>query len=370
MEGIEVVGSGVLWRNPDPDLRSLHAWHPTLARLPGGRWRASFDIASAALSPDYATWLVTSDDDGRTWSAPERLAPFEPPDGPDTHSIRITALPDGSFVGAGVRWKRSGRYARGLNRETSGWCPMDLVLTRSADGRTWSPFEPIVPPVAAPAYEVCHRIVALPDGRWLWPTSTWTGFDGETGPGLWALAMESRDEGRTWPRALDVLDSRAQGLVHWEQSIVPLPDGRLLAVGWAFDPIASVTHELPYAIASGDGGFDVRGLTGLRAQTTKLASLGDGRVLAVYRRDDQPGLWATVARIDGDRWVPLAEASLWQGASSGMRGGGRTVAEDLADLAFGAPNAVVAEDGTVLVAFWCRRECVTGIDWMRLRIGG
>ena len=50
-ERIEVVESGTLWRNPDPDLRSLHAWHPTLARLGGGRWRVSFDIASAALAP-------------------------------------------------------------------------------------------------------------------------------------------------------------------------------------------------------------------------------------------------------------------------------------------------------------------------------
>ena len=370
MERIEVIDSGVLWRNPDPDLRSLHAWHPTLARLDGGQWRVSFDIASAALAPDYATWTAASTDDGRTWSEPERLAPFESPAGPNTHSIRITALPDGSFVGAGGRWLRAGRYARGLNRQTSGWCPMDLVVTRSADGRTWSPFEVIAPPLTGPAYEICHRIVALPDGRWLWPTGPWPGWDGDPGDGMRAVALVSRDQGHTWPDYLDVLDSRPGGIAHWEQSIVPLPDGRLLAVGWAFDPVASVTHELPYAIASGEGSFSVRGLTGLRAQTTKLASLGDGRVLAVYRRDDQPGLWSALARIDGDAWVTLAEAPLWEGVASGMRGQGRTVAEDLAGLAFGAPNPALAEDGTVLVAFWARRECVYGIDWMRLRITG
>ncbi len=368
---IEVVGSGTLWRNPDPDLRSLHAWHPTLARLGGGRWRVSFDIAAAALSQDYATWTSESVDDGGTWSAPERLATFEPIDGPDTHSVRITVLPDGSFVGAGGRWKRSGPYRRGLNRETSGWCPMDLIVTRSADGRTWSPFEVIEPPLLGPSYEVCHRILALPDGRWLWPISTWPGWDGDQGDGLRAVALVSRDEGRTWPTYVDVLDSRPAGIAHWEQSIVPLPDGRLVAVGWAFDPVTSLTHELPYAISAvdGEGGFAVRGLTGLRAQTTKLASLGDGRVIAVYRRDDQAGLWATVARIDGDAWVPLAEAPLWQDVASGMRGQDRTVAEDLAGLAVGAPNPALTEDGTVLVAFWARRECVYGIDWMRLRIG-
>jgi sialidase-1 len=369
---IRVIDSGPLWVNPDADLRSLHAWHPTLARLGDGRWLCTFDIASAALAHDYATWVAESVDDGRTWSEPWRLAPFEPADGPDTHSLRITRLADGSFVAAGGRWRRTGRYARGLNRETSGWCPMDLVLSRSADGRTWSPFEVIAPPLVGPSYEICHRIVALPDGRWLWPTSSWPGWDGDTGDGLRAVALVSTDSGRSWPAWLEVLDSRPDGLAHWEQSIVPLADGRLLAVGWAFDPARSVTRELPYAIADTVPGATFRraGLTGLRAQTTKLTVLPDGRVLAVYRRDDQPGLWATLATIDGDRWLGSAEVPLWAGAPSGMRGGGRTVAEDLADLGFGAPNPVPAEDGTVLVAFWCREDCVFGIRWMRLALEG
>jgi hypothetical protein len=367
---ITVVGSGTVWREPDPDLRSAHAWHPTMARLGGGRWLCSFDIGSSALAPDYATWLVASEDDGATWSEPWRLAPFEPTGGPDTHSVRITHLDDGTFVGAGARWRRSGRYARGLNRETSGWCPMDLVVTRSADGRTWEPFQVVPPPLVGPSYEVCHRIVALPDGQWLWPLSTWPGWDGDEGEGLRAVALRSTDRGATWPGVVEVLDSREAGLAHWEQSIVRLTDGRLLAVGWAFDRSTSTTHELPYALAPDGRTFSVRGLTGLHAQTTKLAALPDGRVLAVYRRDDEPGLWASVARLDGDRWETLSVAPLWQGASSGMRGQGRTVAEDLAVLAFGAPNPVVAEDGSVLVSFWCRRDCVYGIDWVRLRIGG
>ncbi|MFN8624122.1 MAG: sialidase family protein [Chloroflexota bacterium] len=376
---IRVIDSGPVFVNPDPDLRALHAWHPTLARLGGGRWLCSFDLGSAVLAQDYATWLAASDDDGRTWSEPWRMAPFEAVDGPDTHSLRITRLRDGSFVAAGARWHRSGRYARGLNRETSGWCPMDLVLSRSADGRTWSPFEVVPPPLVGPAFEVCHRIVELADGTWLWPTSTWPGWDGDTGDGLRAVALVSTDQGRTWPGWVEVLDARADGLAHWEQSIVPLADGRLLAVGWAFDPARSVTHALPYTFSrvgagpAGSGGapaFVRAGSTGLLAQTTKLAALPDGRVLAVYRRDDQPGLWATVAAIEGDVWRSLAEVPLWAGAPSGMRGQGRTVAEDLSDLGFGAPNPVVAEDGSVLVAFWCRESCVYGIRWMRLAIEG
>ena len=62
--------------------------------------------------------------------------------------------------------------------------------------------------------------------------------------------------------------------------------------------------------------------TGLRGQTTKLHVLADGTVLALYRRDDRPGLWAQRVRIDGEMWVNLEAAAVWQGAPSGMAGEG------------------------------------------------
>jgi hypothetical protein len=366
---IEVVASGSVWQNPDPDARALHAWHPSLVETGAGRWLCSFDLASAILAPDYGTWLSASDDDGRTWSEPWSMArEWGAPDA-TTHSLRIGRSPDGSLVAAGGRWRREGRYARGLNRENAGWCPMELVISRSETGRAWTLPEVVTPPLTGPAFEVCHPIVALPDGRWLWPTSTWRDWDGDEGTGMRAVALVSTDGGRTWSDHLEVLDGRARGVVHWEQSLVPLADGRLLAVAWAFDPVASRTLELPWALASDGRAFDRWGGTGLRAQTTKLAVLGDGRVLAVYRRDDEPGLWGAVARVDGDGWRTLGTHLLWGGAGPGMRGTG-SVADDLAGLAFGAPNAVPAADGSVLVAFWRREACQYGIGWLRLRVDG
>jgi hypothetical protein len=33
---IEVVETGLVYRNPKPYLRAIHAWHPTLVLLDGG----------------------------------------------------------------------------------------------------------------------------------------------------------------------------------------------------------------------------------------------------------------------------------------------------------------------------------------------
>ena len=90
---------------------------------------------------------------------------------------------------------------------------MDLWLVRSEDrGRTWSRPELLVPPVEGPSWEVCHPIVELRDGRWLLPISSWMGWHGDAADGMRAMAFESTDRGRTWPRAIAELDRWADDL--------------------------------------------------------------------------------------------------------------------------------------------------------------
>ena len=155
-------------------------------------------------------------------------------------------------------------------------------------------------------------------------------------------------------------------MIHWEQSVIQLQDGRLLTVAWVVDQESGKTGPTPYAISQDGRTFPTRGLTGFLAQTTKIVQLPDGRILAAYRRNDQPGLWATTARIEGDRWVNLETAPLWQGASSGMAGKSNPGAE-LAQLKFGFPQMVVRPDGDVMLVFWCEEDCIKNIRWLRIR---
>src|SRR6476646_5874310 len=60
--------SGVIYRNPKPYLRAIHAWHPTLISLGGERLLATFDLGQAVESLDYATYSSCSDDGGVSWS--------------------------------------------------------------------------------------------------------------------------------------------------------------------------------------------------------------------------------------------------------------------------------------------------------------
>jgi hypothetical protein len=362
---ITLLDTGLVFRNPKPHLRSLHTWHPSLSLLPGGEFLATFDIAQAVEAFDYHTVVCRSRDGGSTWSDPAPLLPSPTPG--TTHSLRTSCMSDGTMVGFGAQWHR--RPDEGLtHRENLGFVPTDLIMTRSRDqGRTWAPHRVVTPPLAGPSFEVCHSVVELPDGRWLWPTSTWKGWDGDAPNGMKCVALVSADRGRSWPACLDIADNYAEGIIHWEVSLRPMPDGRLVAVTWSFHEPSGQTRPTRYTVAQDGQTFIPPRPTGFLAQTCKILPVGGDRLLCVYRRNDQPGLWATLAEVKGEEWRNVDEAVLWRGAASGMSGRS-TNSDELCDLRFGYPSPVLLPDGTVMIAFWCREDDVNNIRWLRVRV--
>ena len=368
MTSIKCLETGLVYRNPKPYLRSLHAYHPSLVVIDAQEIIVTFDLASASQSLDYHTVLSRSLDGGKSWHLQGPVLD-KPCERPTTHSVRTRRLADGTLVGFGALVYREESEEGVLNNETLGFAPMDLILTRSLDkGHRWTAPEIIRPSLASPAWEICHNIVELPDGRWLAPTATWRGWNGENPAGEQAVALISKDRGKTWPSFVRTFDGRDSGFIHWEQSVVPLKDGRLLAVAWIHDPASGKNLPTPYTLSSDDGRtFDSPRPTGFLGQTCKAIQLRDQRILCVYRRADQPGLWATLSQLDGDKWTNLAEQVLWQGAASGMDGRLNS-GEELANLKFGFPGLAQMPDGDMFIVFWCVEDCVSNIRWLRINL--
>jgi len=67
---IEVLETGLVYRNPKPLLKSVHAWHPTLALMDNGDLLAAYDLAEAIGALEYRTYLSRSTDGAKTWSEP------------------------------------------------------------------------------------------------------------------------------------------------------------------------------------------------------------------------------------------------------------------------------------------------------------
>jgi sialidase-1 len=364
---IDCVESGVVYRNPKPHLNSVHAWHPSLVRLDDGTLLAGFDLGEVVESLDYRTWIARSRDEGRTWDAPRPLFD-DPVRRRSTHSVRLARMRDGTVVAFGGRFYRDDPEEGLTNRANLGYVPMDLILLRSRDGGAiWEGPATIAPPLVGPAFETCHRIVELADGRWLAPTSTWKGWNGDAPSGMKAIALVSYDQGASWPETITVSDLYDRGIVSWEQGLTQLADGRLLAVVWAFDEKSGRSLPNRYTLSADGKSFAAPRENGLQGETAKLLTLADGRVLCLYRRTDRPGLWANLVRIAGEEWVNTAEAPVWRGPASGMKGQG-AAGDELSALKFGFPSMVQLPDGDVLAVFWCVEECLHIIRWARLRI--
>lgn len=367
---ITVLDSGVVYRNPKPYLRAVNAWHPTIVRLDDGELVAAFDLGQGPESLDYRTWISRSRDDGKTWTSPVRM--FEDPvtNRSSSHSARISRMPDGSLVAAGGRFYRDDPEQGLVNHENLGYVPMDLILLRSRDGgHTWKTPETIKPPLIGPSFEICHPVIALSDGRWLLPTSTWKAWNGDAPNGMQCIGLVSYDRGATWPEYLPIFNAYDRGVVSWESSVVELSGGKLAAVAWSLNESSGETEPTPCSVAVNGRTFSPPRATGLHGQTAKLLALSDDRILCAYRRNDKPGLWANLSRLEGpdNEWVNLAEAPLWQGARSQAQWEGRA-GDELSALKFGFPSLIQLPNNEVFVVFWCLEECLYNIRWVRLSV--
>ena len=65
---MECRATGLVYRNPRPHLRAVHAWHPSVVCLDSGELVATFDLGQVAESLDYRAYLARSEDEGRFWS--------------------------------------------------------------------------------------------------------------------------------------------------------------------------------------------------------------------------------------------------------------------------------------------------------------
>jgi sialidase-1 len=364
---ITVSSTGLVYRNPHPHVRSLVAYHPSLISGSKNEWLATFDIGQAVESLDYRTVVSRSRDDGQGWNIEGPLLKQPPP--ATSHTVRTSRLGDNSIVGFGALFHREHCDQGLINRETFGFVPLDLFLVRSHDdGLTWTAPARIDPPLRGPSWEMCHPIVELRSGRWLAPTATWRGWNGENPSGEQTVAFISDDQGKNWPRYGRIFDGRETQRCHLEVSLLELLDGRVLAVSWPYDVRTGTTFPTEYCFSEDQGetfGQSMR--AGIEAQTCKVLQLADGRILFVYRRNDQPGLWAALAEVHGTKMEFASHEPLWQGAESGMTGK-ESSAHKLSMLKFGYPSPQQMDGGDVLILFWCQEDCLTAIRWLRLAL--
>ncbi len=360
--------TGILYQNPSPHLKSIHAYFPSVVVTDHDEMLATVVLGEAFEAVDMHTWLLRSKDAGKTWQNEGRIFSASENSLISDYS-RISKLPDGTLVILMMLADRSDHPDEGLaNPETLGFVPARFVLFRSGDqGRTWAGPEPVRSPLGDTPLELCAPVTPAGRGTCFIPTSPWKKWDGTASMSSRMIALRSHDLGKTWPEYVSVMEGPEQNIQYWESKIIEISGNRLLAVAWAHH--AGRSEDLPNQFAvSHDGGtnWSEPGSTGLTGQTLTPFLLGDGRILSVYRRMDQPGLWANISRIEGERWVNESSEPLWGHDAANLTGNNRNMVHFFNVLKFGAPSVVRSPDGKIFIAFWAVENCTSVIRWFKL----
>lgn len=362
--------NGYVYRNPTPHVKSIQACFPSVVCMDNGEMLATITLAEAHEAVDMRSCLCRSQDQGRSWRIEGRVYPGTP-DRLTSDASRLTYLGGSELVIFMVRHDRGGHPEEGLtNPETLGFVPTELLILRSHDyGHTWSEPAAIQPPIEGPSFELCAPITPLRDGRWILPTQTWPDWQGHCPNGVRMIALVSPDRGHSWPEYWDVMQEPRGQVFFWESKIVEFADGALLATAWEYDNLASQDGPNQYVISRDRGRtWSKPRSTGLQGQTLTPMLLDDERILCAYRRIDQPGLWANIARLEGDQWVNETDLPIWGSSFTDLVATDKNMSENFTRLRFGAPCMTVLPDGDIFMAFWCFEDCICLVRWYRLRI--
>lgn len=365
------LDTGILFKNDKPHVKSIHAYFPSVAVLPDGSLIGMYTLAEAFEAANAQVHLSRSNDRGQTWEHQGRLC-TDIADRITSTFGRLAISPEGELIANLVRFDRTDHPGEGLsNPENLGMVPANQLLMRSQNqGETWSEPEIVTSPLDNPEFEMCSPITFLQDGRWIWPTSLWRDWEGNLPYGNRMIAFVSKDRGATWPDYFDIMHSEKNNSTYWESKILEYPDGRLVAVAWCYDEELQVDLPNQYSI-SDDGGTTWSPLasTQIAGQTLTPYLLDDGKILNIYRRIDQPGLWACLSCIEDGQWVNYDQQPLWGHQSlEGTTTRGGNMSENFAVLKFGAPHITRLPEGDLFVTFWCYEQSISVIRWFRFSV--
>lgn len=298
---------------------------PTLFRMTDGSLAAIVRGGSPHVGLNSRLDLIRSSDGGRTWSK-SNVVPGS--DKLDNRGSAAGQMPDGTIV---VGYWESTEY-RGAMFDTTVGGTAPFYVFSTDGGRTWSPKRPL--PVAPLATGILFgRIVTLSDGTALMPLYAPMPKE-ET---CWSALLRSRDNGRTWG------DLTLIAREFNETSLLPLPDGRLLA----FMRDDRSGYGSTWQSESTDLGRTwgkPRELTRSHQHPADACLLQSGRILLTY--GNRVGSLAVGAMLsadggrtwDWDRRVVLARHTLM------LRG------KTWGDC--GYPSTVQLDDGTIVTIYY------------------
>ena len=124
---MKIIHSNIIYENPLPQLRSRQSFFPFLCEFADGTIGATIVLGEAFESVDSASYFLTSEDKGRTWSKPIKMHNTTKYNFPLTDYCKVTTLSDGRLVCFGYAYIRKDQELP-IGNPKNGGCLDSLVF--------------------------------------------------------------------------------------------------------------------------------------------------------------------------------------------------------------------------------------------------
>ena len=290
-------------------------YFPVLIRMKNGELAAVVRGGAPHVGVGGRLDFIKSSDGGRTWTKPKTVADVPP----DSRNPAFGQAPDGRLV---LGFSVTGPYDNGRFVGRTGDYTVWLA-TSDDNGATWTkPAKLEVGPLKFGS--PYGKIVVVPDGTLLMPVYEWSHPDDKRSAScLW----RSRDNGRTWGDPSLIAEN------HNETTLLPMPDGRLLA----FLRDGGGTHQAE----SRDGGrtwTEPKRVLASGRHPSDVIRLANGHLLMVTGHRVIPmGVLAVRSTDAGASWDVERRTLLeWQSGSGDC----------------GYPSSAQLDDGTIVTLYY------------------
>ena len=373
MSNIKVIDKGILYINPQPGHRTIHASLPFLQPISEKELLCVFRRGSAFYSFDGVIMKLRSVDVGKTWIEEGAVWNPENDEKPYTYSAPyLTRLKDNTLVLAAFRVERQRPEKLMVNPKTGGFLPTETLLFFSSDnGHTWSSPERVRLPEGIIAYH-SGPVVELNNGTWFLPFDAGKAYDDPHPVKAKMLGLFSIDKGKSWKDMVVFADGSPQEKAHWHGRVVKLEDGRLFTLLWTSDQKTGRFIDLHQTFSDEYGrNWNVPQSTGIPGQTSWTIDIGKGKMFAVFsQRESSPGIWGVISTDGGKSWQLDKRVKFWDARGRETVGIARinTYPQSHDAIAFGRPQAIKSSNKDILVSFWCTETCITHIRWCRVEV--
>lgn len=369
MKFIEILSEHVVYVNPLPQLRSRHGKFPGMVQLKSGELLCLFELGEAFESVDSETYVMRSQDMGKTWVLQGPLYDMKklPIKYRVSEAMKPTILSDGTLIAVGYRYDRSDPELP-IGNPDGGLLPGENTVCFSRDqGLTWS-----IPEVIKTGYpellETSGPCIETQSGDLLAIGCPMVLWDGSNPSGQIGVLLQSKDKGKTWDCRRRYFTLPGNYISPWEARLCEMQAGRIVTIVWAYNH-REKKHLANHVTVSHDNGYTWSNPidTGLMGQASNLMWLGGDRLLTIHaHRAGDVGLYVRLVDFKNDKWTTLSEKLIWGKANS--QDTSKNIIDQFAKLRFGQPSLLRLCNGEILATFWCIEDGLGKIKTIRLRL--